>query len=539
MIDFSNATVLSYTHTPQFLGNTLRYKIEKNITIEGLVLNLQNLDGISGIYSGINYLLSGVRDYDSILINGVNFGQGKITEFDFDRDDITHDVKYKKYRATMSVYDSGNLYNVITDYYSGLNWNNAQILDNFDESFNYTRSEDNSSQYTQQISLRFNSGQNLPDTPIGMAKTFASGFFNAINLTGFLGESYAKPYKKFYTETYNVIDNSASFRQEIQFPSESGVYALTYNHNFELVENGIINVTENGSIQGLYDPIYPSLQVGINTELPLAFNRCSKVYNDYAPSGTYPLNQNPIRKELVINKFEGIANFSLNYSNDPRYQNVYFWEYATTIDQNIDRVFTVTEAGRIVGIGRKLIDQYSNAKIGYGIVKTGILGRIYNAYSGANYYPLTLNLISNTEGFSQYQGNISYSTTYTDDITLFPASGIRKFEFEIADKIPVQAINKFNIVNVKELVQPTNQSTLGQRAISIRMVGNRNLPINNYVQYASGRLAPYKTIGVDIWTDSVNYNYDPINNVFGLNIGYSYDGDYKQFTDLIYSVTGL
>lgn len=538
MLDFSQATVLSYTHSPQFLGDSFRYKITKNITVEGWLLNLPNLSGVTGIYQDINTFLAGARDYDSILINGVNFGQGKITEIDFDRDDLFKDVKEKKYRASLLVYDSGNLFNAFSDYYSGLNWNNANVLENFEESFEYSRAADNSSSYSQQVNLRFNSGQNLPDTPIGMAKTFASGFFNALNITGFLGESYNRGYKQYYTESYNQIDNSVGFKREVDFPAESGSYAVTYNHAYELNTDGIINVIENGTIKGLYDPIYQSLQSGIAAEIPQAFNRCSGVFAYYAPSGCYPINANPIKKNNIINKFEGTANFSVQYTNDPRYFDIYVWEYTTTIDRNVERVYTVTENGKVDGIGRRLLNKYPNAESGYAIVKTGIFNRIATIYSGTNPFPLTLNPMSLSQGFASYEGIITYSSSYTDDITLFPASGIRKFEIEINDKLPVQLINKFNILGVKELVQPSNQSTLGVRDINVKMIGNRGLPISSYLNYASGQLSGYKNLGQDIWTSNAGYNYDPVNNNFVLNVTYNYDGVYKSFTDIMYNIPG-
>ncbi len=111
--------------------------------------------------------------------------RGKVLDFNFEREDESKDVQKKKYQATIEVYATGNLFNAYTGYYSGINWDRAEILNNFNESFSYTKNQDSSSQYTQEISLRFNSGHNLPDTPIGMAKTFASGFFEALNLTGF------------------------------------------------------------------------------------------------------------------------------------------------------------------------------------------------------------------------------------------------------------------------------------------------------------------------------------------------------------------
>lgn len=538
MIDFSTASVLNYSHTPQFLGDNLRYRVAKNLSIQGWLISV-TVSGVSGVYSGIDALLQGVNDYDDVILNGQNFGQGKILDFSFDRDDASKDVLYKKYTATIEVRDSGNLFNAFSGYYSGIDWSDAPILANFEENFSYSRNQDDTSQYSQTVNLRFNSGQSLPDTPINLAKTFASGFFSSLNLTGFLGLSYNKFYKQYFTETYNLIDNSVSYKQDVEFPAESGVYAVIFNHNYELSEDGIITVTENGSIKGLYAPVKDSTYSGLQWEMTQAWNRSSGVFSYYAPSGVYPLNQNPTKKSSTFNRFEGNASWELSYTNDPKYQSFYLWEYTTSIDVSADRVYTVTENGRINGLGRRLLDKYPNSLSGYQIVQSGISGRVADVYNQANPYPLNLNLISTTEGFSYYQGTISYSRSYNDNITLFPQSGIRKFELTISDKIPTQAVNKFNIIGVKELVQPTNQSTLGQRNIDVQIVGNRNLPIANYLNYAASQLSGYKNIGVDIWTSNVNYKFDPVNNQFSMSLAYNYDGIYKSFTDLIFSNNGI
>ncbi len=534
MLNFQNAEILSYSHKPEFLGENLRYKITKDITINGYILNLNNLSGISGTYNGINNFLVGATDYDHIFINNVDFGQGKVTNVSFDNNP-THDVKYKKYKASLTVYDSGNLFNVLSGYYSGLNWDNAQILDNFNENFTYNANDDGGYSYDHSINLRFNSGQNLPDTPIGMAKIFASGFFAACNLTGFLGINYQNNFRKTYQETYNLIDNSVGFREHVDFLNISGNYSAKFTHQLQINENGIVNVSENGEIKGLYDPLIQSMQSGLAAELPQSYSRCLDVYSGYGVTSLNNLNSNPINKNIVLNNFEGLATYSIGYSNDPKYQTFYIWDYTTTIDRSEDRVYTIAEQGRIDGIGRPLLDKYPNALSGYAIVRTGISNRIGMTYSGANPYPLKLNQISLTESRAPHAGNIGYSAVYTDDITLFPISGIKKYEFQITDHAPVQAVNKFNILNFKEIIQPNNQATLGQRDFSIRMIGARGTPINTYLNYISGAIQPYKSLGNDFFLSQCSYQFAPLENSLSMNLSFNYDGIYKQFNDIFYN----
>lgn len=534
MLNFQNAEILSYNHRPEFIGDHLRYRITKDITINGYVLNLSNLSGVSGVLSGVNTFLAGATDYDHIFINNTDLGQGKVTSISFDNNP-SNDVQYKKYHASLTVYDSGNLFNVLSGYYSGLNWNNAQILNNFSENFAYNLNDDGSYSYDHAINLRFNSGQNLPDTPIGMAKTFASGFFAACNLTGFLGINYQNNFNKFYTETYNLIDNSVGFKEHVDFLFLSGVYSTKFTHQLQIDLNGIVNVTENNEIRALYKPFEQSLQSGLAAELPQAYARCLEVFSGYGITSLYNLNFNQLNKNITINNFEGLANYSVAYSNDPRYQTTYIWDYTTTIDRNQSRVYTITENGKVEGIGRRQLDKYPHAVSGYAIIKTGIAARIGSIYSGANPFPLNLNQIASTESRALYQGDIGYSYAFSDDITLFPISGIKKYEFFITDKTPVQATNKFNIINFKELIQPTNQSTLGERSMSIKMIGARGTPLNTYLNYISGAVQPYKVgLGTDFWLENCSYQFDPLDNTLDMNLAYNYDGNYKNFNDIFF-----
>ena len=60
MLDFLNATLLSYSHNSDFFGDNFRYKTTKELSIEGYILDLSNTDGVSGIWSGISGFINGV-----------------------------------------------------------------------------------------------------------------------------------------------------------------------------------------------------------------------------------------------------------------------------------------------------------------------------------------------------------------------------------------------------------------------------------------------------------------------------------------------
>jgi hypothetical protein len=94
MIDFSNCSVFSYSHTSEFLGDIIHYRTTKNLSIKGSVYALTNTEGVAPIWSGISGLVSSAIDYDSILLNGVDFGSGRINSISFTEG---NDVRKKDY----------------------------------------------------------------------------------------------------------------------------------------------------------------------------------------------------------------------------------------------------------------------------------------------------------------------------------------------------------------------------------------------------------------------------------------------------------
>jgi hypothetical protein len=130
---FPNVSLLGLSQESRFFDAGFHYSTTKNINIQGLVIDLTNSFGISGIWTGqegITKVIQSAQDYQNLILNGVSFGSGKINSISFSPG---LDVRTKTYNASLIIQDSGNLFNLTGFFYSGINLSQFQYLEDFSE----------------------------------------------------------------------------------------------------------------------------------------------------------------------------------------------------------------------------------------------------------------------------------------------------------------------------------------------------------------------------------------------------------------------
>ena len=193
MATFTNAKVLGINASSEFLGNeTVRLRTVKAIDVEGFFDSRSNddLEGVSQTQASINTLVSSLNtaktETEEIIINGYNFGTGKIISADFPSapGGTENQILIGKWSASIEVYESGDL-SLISNALDSLSIPNTNFLQEFSESFSASRGGDNSYEFSHDVSLRYMSGLQ-PDgagateiiNPISSAKTLATAIFS-------------------------------------------------------------------------------------------------------------------------------------------------------------------------------------------------------------------------------------------------------------------------------------------------------------------------------------------------------------------------
>lgn len=530
--NFDKVTLLTYDHTPTFFDAGIRYRVLKQFTIEGIFTNLTGTIGVSGTTEKYQDFLKNADDYQDIVLNGIAFGRGKVTSLA--NTEGSH-VRLQPHTVSIECFETGNLFNVQSQYYSGIDYTNYDLIDTFSENFSYNLNEDGTQTYTHNLSIRLNSGENV--NPIQDAKNIASNLLANANLTGFIADwESGKAKRKFYTETYNEINSTVSIDETVNIlPNDSGIYSHNFTHSLSTDENGITTATEAGQIQGGIEFIELAALSGWYEQEPLIYSRVNDTYTQYVV-GT--LNARPITAGKTQNEREGLIDYTYTFSDNPNFQNLYSHIYNISLSKDIQNVSIVTEQGMVEGFGRILDNKYTNAISGYeNDVKPSILPRISGYYIENTDPNYNLYLTSQNEERDQINGIISYGFDYTDNSTYVNESGIKVSTIDVQTAYPVHLIGKFNVPNVKELVQESNQSTVGTRNVNINLLGARNLELHEYIEYAKGiiKLNGYNNItggNSEGYMQNVNYSWTPNTNNFTFDILFNFHGFYKTFSNL-------
>lgn len=531
MINFSDCDILALQSKNNLLGTDIfRLNNTTSLTIDGWVLDLTNMQNVSGILSGVENLITSSQDFQPIILNNINFGSGRVLGWTFDAGTW---VRSTRYSCQIEVYNSGNLYNLSGSYYSGLQpiFNNPNtqtpLIRNLDESFDFSLTREGVYSYSHQCSVSFYSG--IGTNPLQLAINVASGLIYSTPPFGFINARYSGFYqnnsgKKTYVENYNLTTNEVSITENFSTLPPSGFYGVQFKQSCQTSEDGITNVTENTSIQGLVAPIYTSALSGLSIELPLSFNRCSGVYQFYAPTGL-SLNSSPISKNQVLNPFDGKIDFTITFTDNINYQTGYFWSYTQTIEEGNDTIVNVSENGLVRGFGKLNTDEKFNRAIsGYNIVQSGILPRASGLYLDFVGYNSPLNITNRDEIRSPYQGTIEYTRQYTDDPTFVNDPLVQKSNVVINQILPKHIFKTYNLINKGQIVQMGNNTELGEDDLQISLNVLRSGSYNRdyYLNYCKNIALNYKNQVPysDIFYQNVNYTIDEINNNFNFNITY-------------------
>ncbi len=519
-LNFPNVSILGFNQNSRTFDAGLRYSNLVKINIEGLVIDLTQEFGITGVWNGNEGVLATIaknNNYQDLILNGRSFGSGRIESINFN---AGQDVRTKVYNAQITVYDSGNLFNLGGTYYNTINSGNFRFLEEFSEDYNFERKINGGYSYNHNANIRFNSGVgNL--NAINTAKTLAKTLFTGANLGFLFYSGYTnKTGKRFYTESYNLIDNECVFNETFNFDSDSGNYSVTRTNTFDLAENGNISTTENGNIRGITFPTYKAAISAISSEMVSAYNRCNEVFNLYAPDGSSPLINSPVVQSKVLDVFNNNVNYSVTFENNIRNSGTYFWDYTQTVERN-EGIANVSENGTIIGRGNNRESAYQASVAGFNIVRAGIGGRTTTLYTDVfgNAYNY---LDKKEEQFSPYKSTCNYTYQFTNELVTAGTLGVKKIKIVQDDSFPLYKYNKINVIAVKEIAQDDYSSTLASRTVSLELYGEKIIPLSSYLENAKTQFNLLIPIEQNPNIDSAQYTFDPNQNVVNASLSWNY-----------------
>jgi hypothetical protein len=539
-MDFQNVKLLTYDHKNNFWGNNaFKYGSTISFSINGYILDLANTSGVKDIFQACKGLSDSLGSYQEIIVNGVNYGKGKITDVSFDSGNW---VKVTEYNVSIEIIQEGDLASFSGDEFdggiiSGIK-SSAEYLEEFTESYSCDySSSDNSVSGTHSIDVRVSTL--FSGDKISFAKNLASVLFSKTFLEKLSEITYSKPpestRKDYYSENYDLISGACGFKRSFSFINSTNCFSKKRSINLTFGEDGITNITESNSIKGecLSPTLFDSAETGFQSEIAGVFSRCLAVFNVYKAS--FGIQDNLINKELERgvkrNKFTGEIEYNVSFTNDKRRKGDYTFEYTLDLSRSEEGIWEAVEAGSVSGndvVGSEA--KFNKAIAGYNTEKTGILGRLTAFYAGASPKPAgaTLKLITRNLGYQPYEGVVSYSWSTTDDLTLDMSSEIRRKIIEITDSKATRIHNDFLVpggASAYAVAQIANQSKQGERDVKGDLeISSSQLPFvgNTYFQNCVTLANSNKGAGTDMYLESFSFSSDEIEQNVNFNAKYKY-----------------
>ena len=516
-ISLDNVLSLTYSRENQFFGEVSRYRTVKNYGIEGVFHSGQYVDNNNILNFPLKAPVTGYYNpdtLDTVTINGVSLGEGRITNLSIPQNDH---IKRGVYNMNFSVYEDGDLSNITSDpNYAGLaSVGSAKLIDNISESFNFTTSQNNNYAYDHSLTVTY---IDHTTDAIDLAKTLANQIFSAtlpfpLFSDPTISTTYNTAGKKYFTETFNLINKTCVFTKKFELLNNVQTdYTHDFKNSITIDQNGVVAVSENGSIKIKTTPFSSYINSTLSTIEGGAYTRCNTLFTNIISNlnilgANYEsLNAIPLSFGKTINKLAGEMQYSITFAN-----NAYLYakssiygshEFTVSLDQDANRVVNVNENGNFTIVGKKS-DSYTNLNImtlGQSLI-TESAARCSSFYSSLN-LSSTLKELGRSMDFGKNFKSLNYAISYTDDATVLDNNQyFTKIAYSISADKASHMYQEYRIPNIAPFgtegiyLYAGDQSNMGRVQIDIKAVAKRAATENNISD----------TISNMISTDKFNY----------------------------------
>lgn len=538
---FNDVEVLGYNHQNNFFGEkSLFYSSRRNISIRGYILDLTNDGGVETIFDATNRILKQNQEFQEIIINGENFGIGKVKSFSVDSGTW---VRYTQYQADIEILLEVPIANIDSDEFEGIDINKQlYLIKSFSESFSLNFEAQNKILGGEHsIDIEYDANNKNIDL-IKLAQSLATELLKTIPSNSNIAEgnyTTRNNYKVLNSENYNTVTGKCGFKKSFSYSTlnTNKNYSFIRTHSVEIDENGIATASERCSIKAEFDvpSLYENSIIGYEEQVAGVYSRCNAVFQTYKTKFNIlaNLNEQFINKSVQVNKVNGDINFTILFDNDPKKINSSFiWEYVSSLDRTENGVWNASENGSVKGNGKLGSEaKYTNANTGWTSAKNSIFSRVTNFYnteatdSGGG----TLKELAKVINRNKYEGFINYNYTYTNDPTIKDGSddGIKKIDIEKSDTGLLPITKDFIIPNKKfALNQNRNLQKQGTYQVKVNMeigcTSSNNFNSKTYFTKAKTFAGGKPSFGNDEYLESVNYSSNETDKTISYEATYKY-----------------
>jgi len=527
-ISLENPTILGITNNYSFSQGGIALRQVQNISIEGILLSLNTVTGVAGIWNQIKtYNSSNFDGLINITINGVSYTSGKINSFDFDQGE-NQDVRTKPTKIDFEVYSefgSSNDKDYLDSYA-------LQNIESISDSFGLSLSEGNKKDYNHSFSLQYfnTTGSAL----INASRTIAAGVLatNKYALS-MLGGGYSDAYKRYYNETFDVYKGSYSLNETLSYLNDITSNATkSLGYSVQLGNGGIITIKEDGEIQGLVDDKYTNALNLFNSTYPGAFARCQSYLSDFSSELTPALTTLQgiaTSRAVTRDQFLGKINYTIEFTNQPRLQGTIIKDNTIDFKKSEDGFIESTENGTYTAYGKtsannpsnndkfkRALTQYSSdystvySSSSNTTIPSLAQGLFTFGSSPTKYFVLNTNL-----GCGVTDGKITFSHQYSNrsiyDTTSFKSISIERSEEDAVGAVQIFQVPGFGPEGGKELAQYLKQTSPIKQSISVDIKGKSDTSIQSYITQFNTYIP---SLSLPNFLLSKNYSFNPVRHTF-------------------------
>ena len=566
-MNVNNATSISINYSPEFFDSDFRFGLRQTISFQCWDSDITNNSGVAASIADIK-LIANKLDFENWSVNGINISQAQLKSFSIESGEWVAGIKYN---FELLTYLEGTVEDNLTgSYFAGLGFDGkSKCLLDFSESFNFDLGE-NSMGYNHSVSYKFSKSLNSVDSQgnsgIEIAKKLANqclkgqrppfGFSDPV--LDQMYQTYGTSCTRFFTEVYDYVNNTASFVEKFTGLNEDGKdYLASRNTSLSLRDEGVIDVTENGTLDFKCDQSWEQMESHTDDEIELARDRMQEVLEEYKAiiksafdaidcdvkdlvlddDGKPAL----ITKSRTYNTFTRKSNYSVTATNDEE-EGAVRHEYRNILSSDQDWL-TSTEDGEIIGNDKrieldgdtKIYPAYNKAYTffktmqGANDVETRLKALINNMspHNGVTQTP-SPKYTQDSTTYSKVKGRISYSTSYSSHPRYSKnGEGIKYMDTTISEQTPFDrkvvedVVESVNIIKGEgqggQILQSQKGKTLMSKTNDMRMLGERDVSLDTMMSTALEVIEPGEN-----YLAQAKYNFSDLNDInFSINFSWN------------------
>ena len=533
---------MGFSYNVVDFGSDFRFGVRKVITVQASELECggKTTEGKIGKQAKALDDLASTEDYINLTINGHKFTEKyQLSSFSLEEGNwqvVTQGtLTFEAYTKGSVVFETAN--NDYAGWGEILEYQDWRLIEDFNDDFEFQRSA-NSISYSHNVLIKF-SAQKADDQqaitpPLGAGLKIAKNLVdNASSRPDFdwlietelqgLYSDMAPPYKRLITESVDEINSVVKVSEKFDAENikagtgTADTYSFSATQTVELLETGIVNVSEKGKVIGLEGEAHRIINEGaLDNEIDAAAEvggRLQEVFNAhkvmweqiYDCEKNIPslvLNEEKsevllIEKGILRDSFRGTASYEIKATNDQKISDKAIHEFVTTIegieydsDAKPEVYVKASQRGTFTGASSdnkipgggdddRLRPRFQEALKEWFKKEEEIKNSLLYCVADSKIYPAAL---SNT--YSPFKGAVGYSMEYSNE----PKYGTIDTDYKQWTRQYNDAKNARgkrcvfqntvqNVVNHPDsvqLVQERNTTALPNATASHRLVGKRD-----------------------------------------------------------------